>query len=72
MINGLVMTAEETERVQAALVNADAVMLGYMQRMRTGLAAAGLGIAAAAAGIRGLGEAFAALKPDRSGDDVEL
>ncbi|HEU5108821.1 MAG TPA: hypothetical protein VFT95_09715 [Micromonosporaceae bacterium] len=64
------MTAEEAARVQAALENVDAVMLGYMLRMRAGLAGASAGIAAVGAGIQGLGEALAALKP-RTGAGAE-
>lgn len=63
MINRPVMATGERERIDAALANAGAVMLGYMLRMRAGLAGASAGIAAVGAGIQGLGEALAALKP---------
>lgn len=63
MINGLRFSVEEGERVQAALENADAVMLGYMQRMRASLAGATVGIATLNTALAGLGRAFAALKP---------
>lgn len=70
MIKGLAMATGERERIDAALANADAVMLGYMLRMRAGLAGATVGAAAAGAGIRGLGDALAALKPADPGDEA--